>query len=138
MTKKIKFEKQILVILPQLSTQVTTIWIKKLFCWFNFLGKNLHLVGSTTLCSKSEVTQNNMQSQSKQTKFEGKIRRKLETIFRVHFLRQLLTIHITYVVHRTHVSRSFKSWNCHYKVLSCQSSNVPLKKGIRRYMLRFF
>ena len=46
-----------------------------------------------------------------------------------------------YIVHRTHVSRRFKSWNCHYKVLSRQLSNVPLKKSrynLRRYMLRFF
>ena len=29
--------------------------IKKLYCWFNFLSQNLHLVGCATMCSKSEV-----------------------------------------------------------------------------------
>ena len=36
-------------------TQVNASPITKLTRWLKFLGKNIHLVGSTTLCAKSEV-----------------------------------------------------------------------------------
>lgn len=50
LTHKIGYENPILLIFDPSLTQVTTSPIKRMFCWFNFLGKkNLHCIGRATV-----------------------------------------------------------------------------------------